>query len=318
MRKFGRLIGLIYLLKNKTLHAKQIAQRLGVTERTVYRDINTLNEAFGDYVQIISTEKGYSLNKSAYTPPLNILPDEYMALHTAVSALDSNNPHYQLAQQTLNKILEYPGARPSLAALEQYLQITQSTAKDRVPVKRLQEIENLLRKREILELRYFSHNSGQIQTFLFAPYALVFRKNAWYLIGHHQGKNKTLLLRAYRIQAMKSTGQPFEVPADFSVHTFFKEHWEVFDGIPEPVHLRFYGASAWRIQEMNWHPSQQFIHHGDQCVDLLLRVPVNPEFKSWVLGWGSECEVLAPLALRTHLAEEARRILARVEQPVCR
>ncbi len=308
MKKFERLIGLIYMLKRRPLRAKEIAERQGITERTVYRDINELNEALDGYVRVHGDENGYSLDETLYAPPLHFIDEEIEALQTAVSAMDANNPHTQLARQALNKLQTHSGARPGLMALDQHLEVMQPLAKDRTPIKRLQELEQHLRKKRVLKLDYFSHNSGKTKPILFAPYALLFRKNAWYLLGHHQEKNLVLLLRAYRIQKMELTEQPFELPKGFSVGQYFKTHWEVFDGKPEPIHLRFRGEAALRIQEMTWHRSQEIHKHPDGAIDLKLEVSANPEFKTWVLGWGAQCEVLAPLKLKTALQAEVQKL----------
>ncbi len=308
MKKFERLICLIYMLRQRPVRAKEIAERLGIAERTVYRDINELNEALDGYVRVHGDENGYSLDETLYAPPLHFIDEEIEALQTAVSSLDKNNPHTQLARQALSKMQSHSGARPGLMALEQHLEVMQPLAKDRTPIKRLQELEQHLRKKRVLKLDYFSHNSGKTKPILFAPYALLFRKNAWYLLGHHQEKGLTLLLRAYRIQTMELTDQPFELPPDFSVGQYFKTHWEVFDGKPEPIHLRFRGEAAWRIQEMTWHRSQEIQKQPDGAIDLKLEVSANPEFKTWVLGWGAQCEVLAPLKLKTALQTEVQQL----------
>jgi len=308
MKKFERLISLIYMLRQRPVRAKEIAERLGIAERTVYRDINDLNEALHDYVRVVGDENGYSLDETLYAPPLHFIDEEIEALQTAVSAMDKNNPHTQLARQALSKIQTQSGARPGLMSLEQHLEVMQPLAKDRTPIKRLQELEQHLRKKRILKLDYFSHHSGKTKPIYFAPYALLFRKNAWYLLGHHQEKDLILLLRAYRIQKMELTEQSFELPPGFSVSQYFKTHWEVFDGKPESIHLRFRGEAAWRVQEMTWHRSQEIQKQPDGSIDLKLHAAANPEFKTWVLGWGAQCEVLAPMKLKTALQAEVQQL----------
>lgn len=308
MKKFERLVSLIYLLKRGPLRTKQIAEKLGTTERTVYRDINDLNEALDGYVRILTTDEGHSLDETVYAPPLHFISDEIEALQTAVQAMDSNNPHFQLAHQALSKLQTHAGARPGLANLEQHLEVMQPLAKDRVPVKLLQEIENHLQKKHWLALDYFSHNSGVSKTIHFAPYALIFRKNAWYLLGDYREKNEIVLLRAYRIHKIKVLDERFNIPKDFSVSKYFKSHWEVFDGTPEEIQLRFINAAAWRIQEMIWHKSQRFEKNSENSVDLYLKVPINPEFISWILGWGGECQIIKPNSLYAQLQSQVQHM----------
>lgn len=298
MKKFQRLIGLIYLLKRGPITGKRIAQKMGTSERNVFRDMQDLKEALGDYVYVYNDGNGYSLDTKLYAPPLHMISEEIEALNTAVNAMESNNPHYQLARQALSKIETHSGAQPGLLQLEEHLKVMQPVAKDRTPVKRLQEIEQHLRKKHVLILDYFSHHSGQSKSIRFAPYALVYRKNAWYVVGYHYEKAKILLLRAYRIKHMTLTEEHFEIPKEFSVSKHFQSHWEVYDGKPEKIQLRFTGQSALRMQEMIWHQSQTLQTQSDQSLLCELHVPVNPEFVSWVLSHGAECQVLSPDSLK--------------------
>lgn len=302
MKKFQRLISLIYLLQRGPVRAKRIAKRMGTSERTVFRDIVALDEALGDYVKVRIDQDGYALDRSLYVPPLHMIDEELDALSTAVNALDRNNPHFQLAHQALSKIQNQPGARPSLADIEPNLAVMHPAAKDLISVKRLQELEQHLRKKRVLILDYFSHHSGTNKSIRYAPYALLFRKNAWYLLGLAYGKGHLLLLRAGRIKNIAVTDEAFEIPKDFSVGKYFQDLWDVYDGKPETVQLRFAGQTALRIQEMCWHPSQKIRKQSAYSIILELQVPVNPEFINWVLGHGAECEVLIP----QHLKEKVK------------
>lgn len=312
MKKFQRLIGLIYLLKRGSITARQIAAKMGTTERTVFRDVADLNEALGDYVNVYNDGNGYSLDDKLYAPPLHFISGELEALNTAINAMEPNNPHYQLAHQALSKIESRSGARPGLLQMEEHLKVMQPAAKDLTPVKRLQEIEAHLRKKQVVVLDYFSHHSSQIKPIRFAIYALVFRKNAWYLLGHDYAKDKIILLRAFRVQKMTPTEETFDIPKNFGVSKHFQDHWEVYDGKPEAIQLRFSGQSALRMQEMTWHPSQKLVLQPDRKLIVELQVPVNPEFVSWILSHGSECEVLAPVALKTQVRVHVEQMYAQL------
>lgn len=105
MKKFERLLALIYFLKLRhRAGSDEICAHLGMSERTMYRDINSLNQVFGEYVQIICTPEGYSLDTKVYAPPIHFIQSEIEALQTAVATLEHNNPHYQLAHQALSKL----------------------------------------------------------------------------------------------------------------------------------------------------------------------------------------------------------------------
>ncbi|MEO0677407.1 MAG: WYL domain-containing protein [Pseudomonadota bacterium] len=86
MARSDRLIDLIGILKDGRLHrAEDIAPRLGVSLRTVYRDMNTL-AASG--LPVEGTRGiGYRITAAITLPPLNLTKVELEALHIGLTAV---------------------------------------------------------------------------------------------------------------------------------------------------------------------------------------------------------------------------------------
>ena len=80
MSRSGRLFLLMDAMRAKRVPvtAAQLAQQLGVSERTIYRDIQTLAE-LGAPLQG-EAGIGYVLRRGAFLPPLMFGPDELEAL----------------------------------------------------------------------------------------------------------------------------------------------------------------------------------------------------------------------------------------------
>lgn len=81
MRAMGRLFLIILLLRRgKVITAKEIAQHIDVSRRTVYRDLKSLIES-GVPIEG-EAGVGYSLRKEFYLPPLMFTDRELRALAT--------------------------------------------------------------------------------------------------------------------------------------------------------------------------------------------------------------------------------------------
>jgi predicted DNA-binding transcriptional regulator YafY len=80
--RLARLVTLLTLLQTKRLlTATELAERFGVSTRTIYRDIRTLGQAG---VPVVTQEgKGYSLLEGYRLPPVMFTRDEVTALLTA-------------------------------------------------------------------------------------------------------------------------------------------------------------------------------------------------------------------------------------------
>ena len=88
MKRADRLYALIEILKDGRLHrAEDMAERLGVSMRTVYRDMETL-AASGIPVEG-ERGLGYTARAAITLPPLNLTETELEALHIGLAAVGS-------------------------------------------------------------------------------------------------------------------------------------------------------------------------------------------------------------------------------------
>ena len=71
----------------KNLSAKDLAKECGVSERTIYRDINAISKA--DIP--IYYNNGYKFLTDAFLPPLNLSLDENLALYMGLNSEDVNS-----------------------------------------------------------------------------------------------------------------------------------------------------------------------------------------------------------------------------------
>ena len=68
---------------------------------------------------------------------------------------------------------------------------------------------------------------------------------------------------------------------------------------------------AWATDIMRsrlWHPSQTLIDLTDGRLEVTLHVADTLEVRRWILGFGSEAEVLEPAALREALRRDAEAL----------
>src|SRR5260370_28969553 len=73
---------------------------------------------------------------------------------------------------------------------------------------------------------------------------------------------------------------------------------------PVEVVLRFTPRVATRVVATTWHESQEVLERVDGGVELRLVIAEPTEIRPWILGWGKECEVISPAALRESIRSE--------------
>lgn len=106
MRRSDRLMRLIQILRDGTLHkAEDLARRMEVSLRTVYRDMDTL-AASGVPIEG-ERGVGYRVTAAITLPPLNLTMTEVEALHLGLMAVaSSNDEDLTQAAQSLSQKLD--------------------------------------------------------------------------------------------------------------------------------------------------------------------------------------------------------------------
>ena len=80
LERIHRLLKLIELLQSGQTHnAKQLAEQCGVSRRTIFRDLNTIQDS-GIRVHYDEARQGYSVPSTAFLPPTDFTLDEALSL----------------------------------------------------------------------------------------------------------------------------------------------------------------------------------------------------------------------------------------------
>lgn len=120
-------------------------------------------------------------------------------------------------------------------------------------------------------------------------------------------------IRTYKLERIESaivTDVPFTIDEDFDGPTLLRRAWGVMYGDTSEelitVRLRFSHYVTPRVKETLWHPTQDIIDTPEGCI-MMVRIGDTLEIENWIRGWGSDCEVLEPSALRESIMDDVRR-----------
>ncbi len=148
-----------------------------------------------------------------------------------------------------------------------------------------------------------------LSPYLIEPSAIGFTT---YVIGHSSVVNALRTFRLERIeQARLLLQDEYQIPSDFPGLELLRSAWSIFYGEQlTRVVLRFHPDVTRRVQETQWHPSQELSWDEDKPGYLLLSLQVadTTDLKPWIRTWGANCEVLEPPELRDEMIGEARRL----------
>ena len=172
----------------------------------------------------------------------------------------------------------------------------------------LTAIQHALMDHRRLRLRYYSMSRDETTDRRVDPYHLTLYGGGFYLVGYCHLRQATRLFAVERIRECEVLAARFDIPEAFDVERYLEGAWGIIRGDIVGVKVIFAPALARYIRDRLWHPTQKFRELDGGRLEMTLRVADTLEVRRWILGFGSEAEVLEPAALREALRRDAEAL----------
>lgn len=294
--KQDRLFALLYLLlENGSTTAPELAQKLEVSLRTVYRDVDALSMAGLPICTISGKGGGISL-LPGYRFDKALLSDrEQNQLLLALQSL-------QAADQTvegLTRKLETTFQK----SVTDWISVDFSRwGMQRTDTERFEQLKSALLGKQVLQIEYCS-SSGETAQRQIHPLRLVYKDRSWYLQAHCLRANDFRLFKLGRILSLTPTGDVFE--EDYSNRIPPIEP-DATSGSPVHFKLRISSALAFRVYDEFQHDKISKDFDGNFLVEA--DFPMDPWVQSYLLSFGLALDVLEPPAWNLQLATYAKTL----------
>jgi len=229
MRRADRLFQIIqYLQGRKLVTAKQLAERLEVSERTVYRDVQDLMLS-GVPIEG-EAGVGYMLRAGFHLPPLMFSPEEMEALITGARLVKAwaGDKLAEAAEQALAKIEHVlpPKLKQEIGDTRLFAPGFHAYARHTAQMDALRVAIN---KRQVLKIAYLKED-GQASERAIRPLGLFFWGAVWTLAAWCELRNDYRNFRIDRIQKLEELDRKFEETKEISLQTMF----EMYRSKPDP------------------------------------------------------------------------------------
>lgn len=343
--KVHRLLRILMLLQGGARTARELAELCGVPRRSMYRDLNALITAGFPIETCGAAGEGlYRVKKGFFLLAPQLTEEEALALCVLGDQVAGTGelPLLESAAGAVAKIRSQlpPEMRQKLLSLAQRIHVRLGPGKEDAAAVRdvLEKIQEAMTSGRMLRCVYeaASHRAGaegvgdgvgagegagrrdsdplgrgavSEEEFLLQPYAMQYVNGAWYVVGHHGGRDAVRTLRLSRFVQLELTEAPYRIPEDFCVREHLGNAWGLVRGEPCVVELRLSGMAARLADEVQWHPTQETTRKPDGSVMFRCRVDGLSEITRWVLSLGAECTVIGPEALKSRLRKELEAML---------
>ncbi|WP_165279958.1 helix-turn-helix transcriptional regulator [Paenibacillus protaetiae] len=226
-----RLISIVMLLQTDgKMTASELAKRLEVSERTIYRDMDALSLAGIPVYADAGVHGGFALPDHYKSPFHALTTDEIQSLfvHATGSVYEQLGIGGAFRSALQKLMLALPEQERKAAAwLQERIHLdTDSWREGDKEAPNLKLAQQAIWEQRAVTMAYTSR-SGVGGTFELKPYGLVAKGGIWFLIG--ETEEKVQAFRLSRIEELELSGTYFDRPERFDLQAFWKQWVERFE-----------------------------------------------------------------------------------------
>ncbi|GAK13999.1 YafY family protein [Geomicrobium sp. JCM 19039] len=284
--KLERLLGITTMLMTKgRVTATTLADRFEVSVRTIYRDLDLINQSGIPIVSFPGTDGGYEIMDGFYLSKQHFSLEDMRTVYHLLQSFDASP--FQAISEKLASV------QPLLLTSDNHSVIfsLSSSEEERTYIQKWTEAIHQMKQ---VSFTYTS-GTGEVTTRTVEPRNLHFDYGTWYAEAFCLTRQADRLFRLSRMKSLVVLVTNFTPkPRESTPHSIS----------PTPLHLRF-------SQDVKQRVLEQFPEQTESCKDHLYvhTAYYHPTYAlSIVLSYGSNVEVISPLSLRKEVLEEIKKI----------
>lgn len=295
--KINRLLEItIVLMNRKMVTAKELAERFGVSARTIYRDVDVLSSA-GVPVYTnkgggggISLLEDYSFNKALLSQ------EEGERLIMTLKTMEATK--YPAIDSLLDKL----GAlfKPNTDWIEINFNEWSSNPNEN---NKFNDIKNAILSKSVLKFSYINANGEKSSRFV-EPEKLIFRKVAWYLFGFCKNRNEHRIFRLSRIKNVAVTDIKFTPrPMSGEQAVISQEHFKSLITLK----LRFTDKVLNRLYDD--FDESYMLKSPDGGFEVIIPTIEDEWLYGYIMSFGKNVTVTEPEHIRNVIIERFKEVL---------
>lgn len=298
--KTDRLLEIIiYLLNHEKATAKQLADRFGVSVRTVQRDIDSVSEIGVPVLAMAGTNGGYAIDPDYKIRNQYIGKDEFSLIILALKSLSTGYDN-----SSLEAILEKYLSVDRMSEPSVYLDY--SVTKENASVVERNKLIEAAIKRSV-QIRFDYRNAkGTVSSKTVRPLALRFKWYAWYLFAFDTEKKDYRTYKIIRMSSLTATDLSFQRPKNLK--QLILENERNYDATCEKIEVWCGRDGITELEE--YFPGEQKEQTEDGNYIMHLRVPPGEKlWKAMLLVMGNKVRILGPEPYKKDLCDIAASFL---------
>jgi predicted DNA-binding transcriptional regulator YafY len=303
--RLDRLLGIVlHLLDAGQASAGELARRFGISERTIYRDMEALSLAGIPLVALPGAGGGYQLAERYSLDRTFLSAVELSSLRAVLGPLARASGDEKLAL-ALGKLAAL-GDRgepplPAPIAVSPF-----PWGWDGAPPEHFALLRRAIDEHRLVRLAYYGFRSRE-EARAVEPFTLALGGQAWYLHAFCRLRGGFRLFRLSRIDCAELLDERFDPRARLPCPSPWSPDWGSESFVDVTIRLP---ASA-RLLALDRFPRRQLSELPGGGCEVSFRWPEGEDLVRYLLGFGGGLEVVSPVRLREGLRTAAESLARR-------
>lgn len=317
--RIHRLLRLITLLQSgRPRTPAELTEELGISRRTLFRDLNMLQMAGVPYYH--EPGVGYRISRSFFLPPISLTVGETLGLMMLgkTAAAQRNRPMVGPALSAIYKLLSTVPEPIRTACGEMMANVSVDPGAQLLGEsegKHYAHLQQCVDESRACRMTYRSPVEPEPIRCVLEPYALHFAARAWYVLGRTDVHREVRVFKLARIESLEPIPKRFTRPKRFRVSDKLGKAWQLIpEGREHQVELEFTAKVGRNVSEVRWHPSQAHELLPDGRCRMMFTVDGLGEIAWWLCGYADQVKVIKPAALRKRVREMLESALANYQK----
>lgn len=288
---------LIHLQSKRIVKAEEIADRFGISKRTVYRDIKSLETA-GIPIGA-EAGKGYYIIEGYHLPPVVFTKNEAGALIIASKLVEKHTDnsqiaHYKSAMYKIKSVLR-SSDKEFVTRIEAQVDVRHYSTNriEEFPNNFIEDILLALADNQVLKIDYFSaYNEIITKNRIIEPVGLCHYSMNWHLIAFCRERKAYRDFRLDRIKALNFFGEKYQPNKQVTLNEYFNKLFETNELIK--VTVRFKNEILKDIQQTRYYYGFIGERPTKNYCEMEFAVNSLEYFAKWLITLGCNIEIVAP------------------------
>lgn len=293
------------LMAKRSVSTAALAEKYNVTRRTIFRYMETLEQAGVPLYSRRGKEGGYSVVDSYRLNAVCFTPEEYRLIIDALEAFRREVGTKPL-DSALNKIRSAERGSAELQLKSDRLIIDASPWGDSAGYRgKIAALEEAIGSCSAVEIEYHDRN-GAITLRTIEPHALVYKQGLWYALAYCRMRKQFRLFKIGRIASAKILAEQFRRRDPSEIPPLFASWYRESDCVNA-----VFAVDRSVMSDVEEWLGIENVRETPEGIRAEARLPVGKGLIAKILGFGKGLEVVAPASLRKEVIAQLAELTAR-------